>query len=630
MLEMTNRLEQSNSLVALLKPSLENHIGYVYSMNYNNALILTNDAWKDRVGGIPHNSFLIAAAFDPDKFAGTADIDKEIILLRILRAASLPQDADLTKTRIEHHQRRSSPADADENYDPLTAAEMQYGGLECRILGTFFLEPESGYLRFGSDIENFMASSKLLVYKPAPDTLEKIVNHVNPEILEKTKNEMIRGGIKSFEPLEIGSVRYTSSNRMQRSSKASEVKVRIQPADFLARRTAVLGMTRTGKSNTVKTTIAAVANMAAKDAPIGQLVFDINGEYANANHQDEGSSIADVFKDRCERYRGLINDNDEGFRDLRINFYHRPGEALSLLRDLVTAEFGDNLSQDLKDLLNSSLEEPDRKEKGGHTRWEKRKAIFQCILYEAGFIAPANLMIHFIISQEVFAALGMGASFPKPQNSRLSLTIGQAKEMFLKIRTKNKEKELKSSTGGAWLDSTEQAYLNVLAGLSKSDTYIKGFRIFNSYTAYHSPNRDDTDILKEIINFLYEGKIVILDLSVGRPTIRKTLAERIAHQVFEKGMNDMHSGKTPNNIVLYIEEAHNLIGKDDPLDNTWPRIAKEGAKARIALVYATQEPSSIHKNILANTENWFVCHLNNDDEIKTLSKFYDLRTSQHP
>jgi hypothetical protein len=90
----------------------------------------------------------------------------------------------------------------------------------------------------------------------------------------------------------------------------------------------------------------------------------------------------------------------------------------------------------------------------------------------------------------------------------------------------------------------------------------------------------------------------------------------------------MNAGHIPPNMVIYVEEAHNLIGKKEELTATWPRIAKEGAKARIAFVYATQEPSSIHPNILANTENWYVTHLNNDDELKALSKFYDFADFQ--
>ncbi|EEW9671144.1 ATP-binding protein, partial [Salmonella enterica subsp. enterica serovar Kiambu] len=204
----------------------------------------------------------------------------------------------------------------------------------------------------------------------------------------------------------------------------------------------------------------------------------------------------------------------------------------------------------------------------------------------------------------------------------------QIRIINLSIKEEQREEKkteigIESSTkGNSWIDPTLEALLNILARETSRKQSFGGWRAIQKYKPYHS-NRRTIDVTNEVIEHLDSGKIVILDLSVGPVEIRSVLSERIARQLFELQMSKLHEGKQPKNIVLYVEEAHNLIGKKADLTNTWPRIAKEGAKARIAFVYATQEPSSVHPNILANTENWFVTHLNNDDELKTLGKFYD-------
>lgn len=57
----------------------------------------------------------------------------------------------------------------------------------------------------------------------------------------------------------------------------------------------------------------------------------------------------------------------------------------------------------------------------------------------------------------------------------------------------------------------------------------------------------------------------------------------------------------PNNFIqFYFEEAHNLFPKKDDKDlsQIYNRIAKEGAKLNLGMIYATQEVSSISSNIL--------------------------------
>lgn len=641
-------LTNESGLVKLLGNYDESFVGYVYGMRFDEVLILTNDAFKHYVKGIPHNSFLVAAGFNPKSYGQADEIDQEVILLRVLEPVSLPQDNDYIRARIEHHQRRTSdekyPVSANDGHDPISADELQSGGLKCSILGTFYIDEDSN-LRLGSDIENFMSLSRLRVFKPQAEALTKIINHVNPEVLAKAKEEALKAGFTNMpSPIEIGSVRFTSTARMHRSSKEARVPVNIQPTDFLARRTAVLGMTRTGKSNTVKTTVSAVALAAMKDSiKVGQLIFDINGEYANANHQDDGSSIADVFPQQTVRYRAIKTN---GFEDLRGNFYIDCDQALNLIQSLFKAEKSPFSGQDLDTFMSSTLEEPELQNRSEHTRWQHHKSVFQCILCRAQYPEPTDFQVEVPIGEKLLKQIRAWAdrqapavTINIPTQSKVSAT--EACAWFERIRQinlaikeeQNNKKEavigLESSTkGNSWVDPVFESYLNMLARETSRKQSFGGWRAIQKYRDYHSNHRSN-DVSTEIINHLDIGKIVILDLSAGPVEIRTVLSERIARQIFERQMTALNKGSIPKNIVMYVEEAHNLIGKKADLTDTWPRMAKEGAKARIAFVYATQEPSSVHPNILANTENWFVTHLNNDDELKTLGKFYDFGDFLH-
>ncbi|MDX1916246.1 MAG: DUF87 domain-containing protein [Methylophilus sp.] len=643
----------TNPLVDLIGDYKNGHVGYIYSMNFTEACVLTNDAWKERVSGIPHNSFLVASSFDPEKMTESNELDREVVLLRVLGPAPLPSDSDLLKTRIEHNQRRTEDevftSEAHDGLDPLTHAELQYGALKCRILGTFYVQ--KGELRLGSDLENYMSSTRLRVFKPRGENLEKIVNHINPEVRNKALEEARKSGFQGLpSPIQIGTIRYTSSSRLHRKTQKDLVPVTIQPTDFLARRTAVLGMTRTGKSNTVKTTVAAVTMAAIKDGiKIGQVIFDVNGEYANANGQDEGSSIADVFSEETIRYRGLPAT---GFLDIRNNFYKALVEGLEILQTELTND-GFNKGQDMQTLINLSLDDPNEEMyenvqdlASARNRLKKTSAIYKALLYKSGFQPSENdkkvsfpagvdalsefFKVKFIDSPEINSEHGSNkekrANYIKSIYGEPStgISLEQAVSFFTDFREANVIQQILVD-GKPWLSDQDKGLLNLLVGKSDNGTPIRSTRVIgNAGSPYHSPAGSE-NIPKDIYEYITQGKIVIVDLSVGVESVRKTASDRIASYILKSNMDAFSSGKTPSKIVIYVEEAHNLIGKDADFDTTWPRIAKEGAKAGIALVYSTQEPSSVHANILANTENWFVTHLNNEDELRSLGKFYDFK-----
>lgn len=69
-------------------------------------------------------------------------MEKEVILLRVIGTCKLPQDDDMIRTKIDNYQNQTDVYLEDNNkgYDPITQNRLQFGGLKCRVLGTFYMK----------------------------------------------------------------------------------------------------------------------------------------------------------------------------------------------------------------------------------------------------------------------------------------------------------------------------------------------------------------------------------------------------------------------------------------------------------------------------------------------------------
>ncbi len=304
-MSINERLKQLAS-VDIFKdvPQADAFVGRPFYFDFNTMRILSNDHWKEKVAGVPAGAFL-TAFFDND------EDHPEVILLRVLGPTALPTDSDVVAAMVDHYKESEGAETPTGQLDSYTRYEFQFSGFECRVLGSFYRGPE-GKTSFGADVDNFYSPNNYSVYRPAGKVLEYIVNF--------REGAGLPGGPGDQR---IGEVRYASSRR---HSQGPSVPVYVSALDYLGKRTALFGMTRTGKSNTVKKVIQATAELAPSGAlldgepvaPVGQIIFDVNGEYANTNLQDDGTAIYELYGDNVTRYSIM---QKPGFKVMKLNFY---------------------------------------------------------------------------------------------------------------------------------------------------------------------------------------------------------------------------------------------------------------------------------------------------------------------
>lgn len=599
-------------------------IGRPYYLDFDKAYLLIADAWKEKVGGIPQGTFLLAFYENAND-----DVD-ECLLLRAIKPAKLPTDNDVIASMVEYYKDNLKTSGKKNQLDDFTKYTFGFSGLECRILGTFYRDTD-GKTQFGADVENYYSANNYVAYKPVGSVLEQIVNF-------RDGNTSIGCGTDC----RIGKVRYSSSRRFQNNHP--DVPVYVNPSDFLGKRTALFGMTRTGKSNTVKKVIEATTDISNQTPDIcinasptstadnikqfkdngipkykvGQIIFDMNGEYANANLQDEGTAIFEKYSQITTRYSVL---DKPGFKVLKVNFYNEILAGFGLICSLLA----DDGSDYTKSFIAVDLEEPTEKFSSAHIRWERKSSVYQCCLKAAGFDVPDNHKVKFQGNQDINRRIISGKTIDPSKGINLEDAI-TFWTWVAENQNDNFFSNYRKDKGHDWVDEDLKSLLVFLTkkrNLTGSPN-ITGFKKLVPLKNYHTVQSDspfETDIVEQ----LRKGHIIIIDLSQGDPVIQQTFADKICLSIFKNAMANFVNNCPNNFIQFYFEEAHNLFPKKDDKDlsGIYNRIAKEGAKLNIGLIYATQEVSSISSNILKNTQNWFIAHLNNDDELKEIRKFYD-------
>jgi hypothetical protein len=620
-------------------------IGAIQTLDYNRAVVITHDKWKEAVAGVPQYAFLLATAREAG--AGGGD-DDEVLLLRVEGTAPLSLERDLQAVREEALRdalsRRDDPSPSvvlDVDLDPFTKNRVSFTGLDCRIIGTFYEDGRDGriVLEFGHDVDNFYATATYRVFKPIGDGLSAVASYIKPT---DEPVEMVR----------IGAVRYSSTRRRTMMAKQGDVRVEVNVHDFIGNKTGMFGMTRMGKSNTMKTVAArvfAVSQRRRRDdhPPIGQLIFDPQGEYANPNTQD-GTELAAIGVEHVVIYKfgGAVRDQ-RNVRPLGINFFDpaQVDAAKTMIAGALADAAADYVQGFLMadfagERLESDTEEEARKRR---TDANRGRLLLYGALAKADFAIPqqsvgsdgtrypwrAWVTMRKELADALEQQLGPGHLY-RPASGR---TVGVARSSLTTVvdwlieRSEANDLSgaardgLRSLTGGdAWRSAlpiyTQQSGGRVVSGYTK----LKPLRPF------HSP-ASDQDFRSDIYEELVQGRIVIVDLHLGPDPVITKLAREMAGYLIERQTERFTSGAEPPHIQVMIEEAHNLFSAEKFKNefDVWVRLAKEGSKLKIGMIYATQEVTGVAHQVLANTKNWVVAHLNNSREVNELAKYYDFK-----
>ena len=626
-------------------------VGAVSTLSYTQAVVAVYDFDRERAGGLAKGMFLMAAKKEGDE---------TFILLRVQKEGRLPSSAANDDTRQRAIESSANEGPWGDKLDEWMRDQLSLHAVECSVLGTF-IQQDDGY-RYAEDIENYYAVHELMVWKPDSQSLFLIVNHRH-----RTNDLPMDQSLTK-----IGTTRFAAAER----PSATKADFSLNPTDVLKRRTVYLGMSRSGKSNGMKIVAEAIYRLRENDPRyrIGQLIFDLSGEYAQDNPQD-GKALHRIHEalglprdDEVETYGLRPVPWDPERKMMKVNFFGDQFPSTWRTKDVEAALdqllAGREIVKDImvqetarytKSFGDADLAVPLDADgnRGAQVRYRRAILAYQTALAAAGLTPPSWVpSVRGLFSDDLIAALSReenrrtdrqtiydeAATILKETKKQGASTWSELETVFRALSSfvddrkggfvKFDDAYIASKPGGEeWADPRLRAIMQIFA-------YPNGPRTFQTAQQQHSP-RIDIDFAERVVEDLRKGKLVIIDQSAGDPEQNRAAAERIMWRIFKSQQQRfraqiMHGAgrlaPAEGHIVVFLEEAHNLLPRATAANNlqtVWARSAKEGSKLNIGMVLATQAPSSVMPEILSETDNWILSYLNSENERRVIAGYMD-------
>lgn len=538
--------------------------------------------------------------------------------------------------------------------------------LNCKvkILGQCVINKEKQSIKYLANIRTLPSSLSMELCIPNSEIMKSIFKSA----IEETDSS----DVNSFE---IGYLQYGSipeyTEQYYKIGSDNQVPVYFNVANLLRKRTGIFGKSGYGKSNTVKT---ALGMLTTNYNNLGILVFDTNGEYALENDQNDG--FMDIYheaglKQKCVLYsqRKIHESKKEKFgkdcfKPLKFDVF----ENISASMDIIVSNLnGQTIPMYLQSWVNEAQGVEDQSQLFSNV---SNKGIVWGLWFKACLDAGLKPLKektsfdHVYLRKEFLDEIA--GSYSRDLNPDLSDEDVESIK-FASLDEKNQDailSELGAYRNGKniatnliktmadyaeWFvfDLKKKEKADKKKGLDDEDRRVSSIKGYTELIGYYrrlyqlkaynigQDNADKKGALsislgENIWNDLLKNKVVIVDLASVSATVSKVLTEQIASYILNKASSmfgDYEQQEKFKNfdIVIFIEEAQNYLSQDQLSSGSgvFERLAKEGRKFHIGLVYITQQPSAIDTKITSQTENLIVMHLSNTNDTMILNKIKD-------